>query len=58
MRTETVAATNDNRTILNIEEGILNVEIQRLAVSAWLLSTVENSNLLNCLRNCSKQVLN
>ena len=57
MRTKTVAATNDNRTILNIVEGILHVEIQRLAVGTGLFGTVENGNLLHALRNASKQVL-
>ena len=57
VRTKTVAATNDNRTILNIEEGILNIEVQRLAVSTGLLSTIENGNLLHALGNSGEQVL-
>ena len=58
MRTKTITTANDERTILNIEEGILNVEIQRLAICSRLLRAVKHSNTLHSLGNRSKQMLN
>ena len=57
VRTKTVAAANDDRTILNIVEGILHVEVQRLTVGTGLLGTIENGNLLHALGNSCEQVL-
>ena len=57
MRTETVAATNDQRTILNIVVSILHVEVQRLTVSTGLLRAVEDGNLLHALGHSCEQVL-
>ena len=57
MRTKTVTATYDDRTILYLVEGILHVEVQRLAVGSGLLGAVENGNLLDGLGNSSQQVL-
>ncbi len=57
VRTETVTATYDDRTILHIVEGILDVEVQRLAVGSGLLGAVQNGNLLDGLGNSSQQVL-
>ena len=57
VRTKTVAATHDDRTILYLVEGILHVEIQRLAVGTGLLRAVEHGNLLHALGNSCEQVL-
>ena len=57
MRTKTIAATNDERTILHVVEGILHVDVQRLASCTGLLRAVEHGNLLHRLGNSSEQVL-
>ena len=49
-RTKTVTTTNDKRLTLVIVKCALNVKIQWLTFSSWLLSTVKNSNALNCSR--------
>ena len=57
-RTETIAASNDERTVLHVVECALHVEIQRLALSSRLLCTVENGNALAALWHGSEEVLN
>ena len=47
-RTETVATANDQWLALVVVESRLNVEVQWLTLCTWLLSTVENSDTLNC----------
>ena len=56
-RTKTVATANDERTVLHVVECALNVEIQRLTLSSWLLCTVEHGNALAALWYGSDEVL-
>ena len=57
VRTKTVAATDDERTILHVVVSILHVEVQRLAVGTGLLCAVEDGDLLHALGNAGEQVL-
>ena len=57
VRTKTVAATHDERTVLNIIVSILHVEVQRLAVGTGLLRAVEHGDALHALGNAGEQVL-
>ena len=54
---DTEASANNYRSVLYVVECVLHVEIQWLCISSWLLCTVEHSDLLDCLRNGSQQVL-
>ena len=54
-RTESVASADDERSVLLSVEGILHVEVERFAVSSWLLSAVEDSNALNRLWNSCEE---
>ena len=56
-RAETVAAANDERTVLAAIEGILHVEIERFAIGARLFRAVEHGNLLGRGGNSLKQML-
>ena len=47
-RTETITATYNQWLALVIVESRLNVEVQWLTLCTWLLSTVKNSDALNC----------
>ena len=55
--TQTVAATDYQRSIFYAVEAILHVEIQRFAVSTRLFRAVKDSNTLSRLRNSSQEVL-
>ena len=56
-RTEAVASAYDERALFRLVEGILHVQIERLAVGTRLLGTVKHGYALHRLWNGSQQVL-
>ena len=56
-RTETIATTNDERTVLYVIVSRLNIKVERLTLCTRLLGTVKHGNLLARCRNSSEEVL-
>ena len=56
LRTQTITATYNQRSIFYTVETFLNVQIQRFAVSTRFFRTIQNSNTLYSLRNSSQEV--
>ena len=56
-RTETEATTNDKRTIFYIVVCSHYIEVERLTLTARLLGTVKNCNLLTGLRHGREEIL-
>ena len=57
LRAEAVTSTDDDRGILAAIEAVLDVEVERLAIGARFLRTVEHGDALNRLRHCGQEVL-
>ena len=57
LRTQTITAAYDNRSIFCTVEAVFYVEVQRFAIGARFFCTVEYGNLLGSLRNGSKEML-
>ena len=57
LRTETVAAADNQRGIFLAIEAVNNIEEQRFAVCARFFCSVENGNALCSGRNCCQEVL-
>ena len=57
MRTETIASSNDKRTVLYVVVSTLHIEVEWFTLSSGLLGTVEYSYALYSSRNRSQQML-
>ncbi len=54
--TKAIAAANNNRSLICLKHSCADVHVQRFALCAGLFCSVQNSNLLHCLRQYLKQL--